>query len=532
MARGARIGEAPAWAPERLLLARLTHLHAFAASRNTPAATVALVRSFVLFFTLPLLAAPAAAQQLTPEQAVARALEANPTRHAADADLRSAQAQVRATEGARVPVLVVGADGQIQESFSGTSRGIARNSSSRIGGTVALRYTTELGTQIEVAIDGGSAWRSVNLTPGTTDTVTIGPNYSAQARVDARQPLLRGAGDDATLGATRQAEAARTAAERTREQTLSQIALETLTAYWELWYAQEAVRVHEEALAVAAQQHEAERLRVEQLGTSAPADLLQLAQQRASIEESLALARSTRETRAIALGRLLGMQPESALVLVASGDPPDAANPPPVTRLADLARDASSELLALRAQVEAARQRVRTAADADQPRLDLLGSAAVAALWNETTIDGFQLPGDRPAFGGMIGLELELPLGSSQAAAEHEGARAELEAAEARYRAREQQLVAELASARVEVETSSRQVALSTETARLARELARAEAERLAIGTTTPLSLVVAQQNQRESELRTLRAVVDRVNAELGLAHRTGQLLVQTGAGT
>ena len=480
-----------------------------------------------------LVAAPVAAQPLTPEQAIARALGANPTRHAAEADVRSAGAQVRAAEGARVPVLVVGADGQVQESFSGTARGVARNSSTRVGGTVALRYTTELGTQIEVAIDGGAAWRAVNLTPGTTDTVTIGPNYSAQARIDARQPLLRGAGDDATLGATRQAEAARTAAERGRDQTMSQIALDTLSAYWELWYAQQAVRVQEEALALATRQHEAQRLRVEQLGTAAPADLLQLAQQRASIAESLALAQSTRETRAIALGRLLGMDdPEGASTLVASGDPPEAASPPPVSRLASLARDASSELLSLRAQVDGARQRVRSAADADQPRLDLLGSVAVAGLWNETTIDGLQLPGDRPAFGGLVGLELELPLGTSQAAAQHEGARADLEAAEARYQAREQALVAEVAAARVEVETSARQIELANETARLARQLASAESERLAIGTTTPLALVVAQQGQRESELRTLRAIVDRVTAELGLAHRTGQLLVQTGAGS
>lgn len=496
------------------------------------AATVALVRFFVLCSSLLLGVAPAAAQSLTPEQAVARALDANPSRFVVDADVQAADARVRAAEGARVPVLVVGADGRAQESFSGTSRGIARNSNNAIGGTVALRYTTELGTQLEIAIDGAGSWRSVNLTPGTTDTVTIGPNYSAQARIDARQPLLRGAGDDATLGATRQAEAARVAAERNREQVLSQLALETLNAYWELWYAQEAVRVHEEALSVAERQYEAERLRVEQLGTRAPADLLQLAQQRASIEEALALARSTRERRAIALGRLLGMEPESALLLEAAGEPPEATRPPSITRLADLAREASSELLALKAQVEAARQRVRTAADADQPRLDLLGSVAVAALWNDATIDGFQLPGDRPAFGGMIGLELELPLGTSQAAAEHEIARAELEAAEARYRAREQELLAELASARVDVETSLRQLRLAAETARVARELAQAESERVALGTSTPLALVVAQQNQRESELRTLRAVVDRINAELGLAHRTGQLLVLTGAGS
>lgn len=479
---------------------------------------------------LALLAAPAAAQPITPEEAVARMLAASPAVRAADADVRVADANVRAAEGARVPALVTSASGGLNERFSGTSRGVVRNSDGSVAGGVAVRYTTEIGTQIEIGADLGAAWRSVNLTPGTTDLVTIGPNYSAQATLDVRQPLLRGAGDDATLAPTRQAMAAREASRHGRDATLSRLVLETLRAYWELWYAQEAVRVQREALRVAERQLEEQRLRVERLGTAAPVDLLQLIAQRASIEEALALAETNRRTRAIELGRLIGVAPDAAPGLEAAADPPEPARTPPLERLIRMSRDASSELRALAADVEAARERLRAAADQDQPRVDLVGSFAIGGLWSDDALAGLNLPGDRPAFGGMVGLEVELPLGSSQASAAHAAARAALEAAEARYEARAQELAAELATLRAEVEAAGRQVELAAETARLAGDVARAEEQRIALGTTTPLSLITAQQSQRESELRRLRAIVDRVGAELTLADRAGLLLARAGS--
>ncbi len=483
-----------------------------------------------LAFVLALLgAAHAEAQALTPEEAVAMLVRSSPSLRAADADVRAAEASVESAVGARVPTLVTTATGQTQENYvaiGGMAPSVISTSSSGVSGDVSLAYTTELGTQITVGVSAASTWSTRNLTAGTAQSVSLGPIYSASTNLSARQPLLRGAGDDATLSATREAEASRTAAERTRDQTLSQAVLDVLSAYWELWYAQRAVRVQEEALALAERQYEEQRIRLERLGTAAPADLLQLATQRASIQEQLALARSTERTRAIALAQAMGTEASQGGSFVATGDPPEGTEPPAVPRLAALARDASAELLALSAQVDAARQRARGAADANQPRLDLVGSASMGGVWNGASDNVAALPNGRPAFGASIGLELELPLGTSQYAAQHDAALAQLDAAEERYEARVRQLAAEMATLRTEVETAGQQVDLATETARVARELAEAEAQRLSLGTSTPLTVVTAQQSARESELRRLRAIIDRVIAELGLAHRTGQLLV------
>ncbi|MCC6873987.1 MAG: TolC family protein, partial [Sandaracinaceae bacterium] len=253
------------------------------------------------------------AQSMTASEALSLALARHPSLRAAEADLRSSRAQALAAEGARTPSLIFGAQGTFQESFAGTSMGITRNASESVGGNVALRYTTEIGTVLEVGLSSTASWRTVNLTPGTTTTINVGPNYLAQLTVDARQPLLRGLGVDAILAPIEQARESTRSAEHERDRSASQLALDVLSAWWELWYAQSAVAVQQSSLQTAQHQLEAARLRASALGTASRADMLQFASQHASIRESLALAQSTRAARAITLGRLLAIAPERAL---------------------------------------------------------------------------------------------------------------------------------------------------------------------------------------------------------------------------
>jgi outer membrane protein TolC len=482
---------------------------------------MSLVGAVALLFV----ASVAAAQPITADEAVARALAANPTLRASEAERRSAHAATVAAEGARTPSLVMSAQGTYQESFAGTSMGVTRNSSRSLGGNAAVRYTTDIGTEIEVGVAPTTTWRTVNLTPGTTTSATVGPNYAAQATVDARQPLLRGRGEDAVLGSIRQAREAERASGHARDQAASQLALDVLLAWFELWYAENEVGVQTEALAIAQEQLDAARARESALGTASRADVLSFASQHASIRESLEISERTKVSRAIVLGRLLAIPPARALSLVAAGDLPPMPALPPTAELVRQAHARSSSLLALEAQRDALRLRVTTASNAAEPRLDLTASVAVAGLWNESTIESLQLPGDRPAFGGALGLELELPLGTSQLDGQRAEAQADLEAAEARYAALAAELEANVATLRAEIESRGRELALAEESARVARELAEAERGRLALGTTTPLSVVQAQQTHRESELRELRATVDRLVARFQLLDHVGALL-------
>ena len=60
----------------------------------------------------------------------------------------------------------------------------------------------------------------------------------------------------------------------------------------------------------------------------------------------------------------------------------------------------------------------------------------------------------------------------------------------------------------------------------ISAELAEAERERLNLGMTTAFQVLESQASHRRTELRRLRAVVDRTKAAIDLHQLTGQLLL------
>ncbi|WP_437790569.1 TolC family protein [Sorangium sp. So ce693] len=473
------------------------------------------------------LSVAARAETLTAEEAVRRAASQNPSLRAALLEATAARQAVAAEEGARKPTLSASVTGQYQESYGrvadangdapGNGAGaLQRSSGTSVASNVALRYTTDVGTSLEVGASGRSP---ADGTPG--------PNYGAQAYVSARQPLLRGAGTDAVLAPYAQAQASAVAAEQERELAASQTALDVLGAYWELWYAEQAILVQEQALAAAQRLLADAKARAETLGTGTKVDVLRFSTSAASIADALSQARATRAARAIALGRALGMAPASAASLAPTGAPPSLGALPSADALVRAASERSLELAALRADLDAQRARVGAAEDADQIRLDLFATASMDGQWVRDGLPGLSLPGGRPAFGVLGGIEVELPLGGGRASADAARARTQLAAAEARYQARAEAIAADVSSLRASLEAAAEQVALATETARMAGELAEAERQRLSLGTATSADVVQAEQTRREAELRRLRAAVTELTSRLQLDHETGALLVR-----
>ncbi|WP_437585442.1 TolC family protein [Sorangium sp. So ce1000] len=473
------------------------------------------------------LSAAARAETLTAEEAVRRAASQNPSLRAALLEATAARQAVAAEEGARRPTLSASVTGEYKESFgrvareSGVAEGngageLQRSSGTSVASNAALRYTTDVGTSLEV---GASARTPADGTPG--------PNYGAQAYVSARQPLLRGAGTDAVLAPYVQARASAVAAEQERELAASQTTLDVLGAYWELWYAEQAIGVQEQALAAAERLLADAKARAETLGTGTKVDVLRFSTSAASIADALSQARATRSERAITLGRALGMAPASAASLAPTGAPPSLGALPPVDALVRAASERSLELAALRADLDAQRARVSAAEDADQVRLDLFATASMDGQWVRDGLPGISLPGGRPAFGVLGGIEVELPLGGGRASADAARARTQLAAAEARYQARAEAIAAEVSSLRASLEAAADQVALAAETARMAGELAEAERQRLSLGTATSADVVQAEQTRREAELRRLRAAVTELTSRLQLDHETGALLLR-----
>ena len=271
----------------------------------------------------------AGAEVVTANDAVLEAARRNPAIEAAVHDVAAARHGFDAADRERTPRYFASAQGEYAEAHTGAASGVALTDRRSISGATGVRYTTPVGTDLEIGVEAGASWRSSTITAATTDKVTIGPNYSGRLYATIRQPLLQGAGTDAVLAPVVQAETARTIAERQRDQAASQVIADVLSAYWELWYAQHAVEVQRAALAVAERQHAETELKIETLGTAARVELLQYATSRATIQEALNTALRTRATRAVELGRLMGLAPPEARRLVAAAEPPEAVALPP-----------------------------------------------------------------------------------------------------------------------------------------------------------------------------------------------------------
>lgn len=493
----------------------------------------------MLIATSTAFAGLARAETLSAEQAVSRAAQNNPSLRAALLDARSAQYAVAAERGARDPNFVAAVQGEHSETITrpGLSGLAATDQASRsVGNSIstkaAVNYTTDIGTELELGTQTGTTWNSTSWsgTAPLPPNLSIGPQYTAQAYLSARQPLLRGAGSDNQLAPLRQAEAGARGALSRREQAASQTALDVLSAYWQLWYAHRAVQVQEQALGAAERLVSDAKVRATTLGTGSAVDVLQFTTQAASIADELSLARADRAGRAIELGRILALPPRDAIALDAAGDPPEWGPVPPMDQLTAAVASESPLLAALRADIESAQLRVRAARNLDKPRLDVFATGNVGTLWDDGS--NFSVTGGRPTFGVLAGIELELPLGSGRFSADAASAQADLEAAQARYQAEVDSARARVSSLAVNAGAAAEQVELTTQTATAASQLADAERQRLALGTTTSRDVVSAEQTSREAELRRLRAIVSEAGARFELEHTAGTLLDRFAAST
>jgi outer membrane protein TolC len=456
-----------------------------------------------------------AAETLTEEQAVALALEHNPGLRAAVLDRLAGEQAIRAAEHAYEPVLSAGASGGHSESSGGEI-----GSSDGLTVDAGVVWTSPWGTSVSAGVSG--SWYDREVTGAMLGSTERQPALGVEARVDAAQPLLRGAGLDVGEAELRSARLADLAARYALDEEAAALLCDVRTAYWELWYAQAALQVQTAAHDLAVRQLAEAQARAEALGLLADSEVLRFASAEASLAESLALAGADRRARAVELGRLLDLPAEQAQALEAVEPGPTPVVPDSTARVTELARESSSTLLRLAAQVAATREQVEVAEDALQPRLDLIAAFAVGESWAG---DDYMATWDRPYFTVTAGLRLELPFANDRAEAQLAEAQYQADAAQARLDEQARAFEAEGALLLDRCWTARHRLELAQQSADAARRLAEAERGRLRLGLSTALEVVQAQEDQRGSELRCLRAAVDQAVAALAVGRLTGLLL-------
>jgi outer membrane protein TolC len=403
-----------------------------------------------------------------------------------------------------------------------------------LSGSVGVRRLFAFGLDVSLGVEtlADLEARAIPTLAQLQEPIQLGPTYDFALSLEAAMPLLRGLGATVGEAELRARMAERTAAERARDRVASEALHDALSAYWELWYATEALAIDRAALELAGEQLAQGRARVD-LGALAPAETLQLATRVATLEEQVVQSEAEVRRRSIALARLLGGDGPAgsgtaidAAGLMPAPDPPEVPPAPPEDA-AQLVREASPSVGESEAAIEAARVRAETAGEGLRPRLDLTASLRAQGLGNDDAAAALEQLGTFSAVSAMVGLSLELPLDPTRRRAEQAAATTGVRAAEERRTERVEAALMELRTAVVQDEAARRRLQLAERTIAIAEEQVVADAARFATGSATALQVAEAEDQLRSARLRRTRARVDLTQAGLTVAHLTGRLVEQ-----
>jgi outer membrane protein TolC len=465
--------------------------------------------------------APAARRGIALDDVIVHALKNNPTLAAADLGVAQARQNVRAEEG-RYPYVFQADAGYSRMTSLRLLEGDTLISSRMHTYTLgsALRRTFPLGTTAEVRVEGERLQRDAADTLGFT---SAGASYGVSARASVTQPLLRGAGRRVGELELRAARENQTLNEKGRTRVKSGLVRDAIVAYWELWYAGEAIGIERAALRLAERQEADARAQIA-AGDLAPADVLTFSTRVAQLEEAAVAAEVQERQRALELARIMGTKPGGADALAANTDPPVPA--PSTTRAAVEAsiRAGSVELAELESQVRIARTRSEVAGESSRPALDVEGYVETTGL-SERVSRAAERAGRLKWTTAQVNLVFELPLDDTRRSAERASAALAVRIAEQNLRAARERVAAEAALVVTTEAAAIRRVALAEKTLAVAEKTYQAERARFELGESIPIQVQEAEEDMRRARLSVARARVDLAQAQADVRHLTGELL-------
>jgi outer membrane protein TolC len=411
---------------------------------------------------------------------------------------------------------------------------------------------TEVGASLRQLLPSGAL---ISLTTGSSRATTDGafallsPAYEAQLGVEFRQPLLRDREIDPARLTLQVTTADRNRAAGALRREISETIAGVERAYWNLVAARRAIAVQEEAVALASQQLDETRSRIE----SGMAPETETAQPQAELERRRGDLLASREAASRA---------ETTLKRLILGDDTaawsDRLEPveeisiqaPPIDVAVAMERALASrpELDIVQGGVERRRAESSFSNDRIRPALDLVVSYdrfGLAGARNPVGSEIPGLPGELPdsldgnlgdALGQLgdgdfddarVALQLSVPIRNRGARAGAEIARNELAQAEAEMTRLRKSIRAEVLDAAAAAETAVARI----DAARAAREAAEvqlaAESDRFDAGLSTNFLVLTRQNDLAAARLAEIEALTDYRTARTELARATGSLLAE-----
>ena len=370
-------------------------------------------------------------------------------------------------------------------------------------------------------------WDS-NRSKSTNIFNSFNPSYSANMNLTYTQPLLRGFRTDQRRTQLVVSQISRDITDIDLEQTITNTLANVQSRYWDLVYANAAVGVQEQALALAEQLVRDNRVRVE-IGTLAPIDIVQAQSEAAARRQALALAIQVLRTAELALKQLIvgGTSDELWNAALNLTDQPQIETTPIDLETAiDNALDRRTDITRVRRQLDINDSNVENLRNATLPALDLVGNYQLTGQGGPRLIrDNFfgdvttQIPGGYSnAVGSIItneypfwsvALQMSYPLGQSADKAAYVRARLQVQQTTAQIRQIELLIASEVTNAALQIDAIQQRIEAAMAARELTEEQLRAEESRFAVGLSTNFFVVQAQRDLATAQDNELRAILD-----------------------
>jgi outer membrane protein len=391
-----------------------------------------------------------------------------------------------------------------------------------------LEMQTPLGTRLRVGASGRQLINNIQR----TELIDLDAEYETSVGITLEQPLLRGAGKNVTLAALRLAARNSEIAYQDYRRQLMQIVAEAELAYWQLYFAQEEVRLTSESLTLAQTLVQDTRTSLD-AGRGSKLDVLEA-------EAGFALRRSreslSRQKHAEARNRLasyFGGASRGTSTNYVAVEPPVLS---PITVAAD---EGNRTALAmnpdiLRAHAMVGQEAIRVGYSRNQrlPQLDLKSSFAATGLgfdwtsaWRDVEKRNF------PAW--TVGLELRVPIwGGVRGRNELQAAQLRLRQAESMEADTATQLFAGLNNAVQRVEASYTAARNYQAVVEFRSNLLSTRLQGRDVGRLDSRSVLEAEQELFGARLDQLQSEIEYQRALLDLQVVSGSLLQGRGLET
>lgn len=366
--------------------------------------------------------------------------------------------------------------------------------------------------------------KPADLPPGVPFQGTF---YLSTPGVQFKQPLLRNLGVLTTQhGLTVARLNSDISLETFRLQVVATVQ-QVENGYWNLTNAREQLRVAEEALGLAKELHQMNKVRVD-VGTLAPLELVQSEVGIATSEEAIISAQGAVGDAEDSLRRLLNVEQGDAWTREIVPETSPEMEHPSVdvaaaisTALAQRPELSSQKLSVKRSEIDAAYFRNQRL-----PRLDAsVGYGLQSGVANSG--DLFRNLTDFPSW--SVGLTFAFPLQNRAARAQETIAALGLDSARTAQQDLELQVITEVRTAARQVDTAAKQI----DSARISRSLAEknldAERKRYENGMSTSFTVLQIQQDLTAARSREVAAVTNYRKALVEYQRSIGRLLEESG---